>query len=333
MTDESDESVYLQQQELPLASQQSSPRHEEEQPSSRVVEHTKLRSFLVRLLPFLLILLGLYLVGPAIFQAHKIKAWALASNWEAQARTQSVKRSAASTWLIALPLFILTPSLIGAWTWCFTWISGWSSLPLYAWIGTPSLWPLTPATLLFRWGLAFLFLPYPLALAWIMLLDDREAYVPQRVLLPDEVLRLKTAPTATESRAAPKQTTRKKASKKQARVSRAATKTPSTQEPPTTTPVTSDTSTEGALTRGVTPKSNSLWGGIDWEQVSDEHPLKQAAHEEARRTTTAPPPQQNQTPPPTDPTPLSKRASSSPPPPAPEEDVYDWNKSDGTLPL
>lgn len=265
----SDQPAALHQQELPLA---PSPQP----PAGRAFRW-------ITICKGIGLLLLWYLLGPTPCAALEVMEEAVAPTWDARERQKSLKGSAFLHLLLYIPLFLLRSQIAWLWTGLFSLLGHLIHLPALAvWLGQVSIWPLTPATMLYRWALA---LPLIQCLAWILSRVQKQkgsAPTPTRVLLPEELASLprprtpappkrKGTPSSTVQLTASSSTAspRRRASTGEVRKAR---KTPEAEVAPTP----------------IVPSADSLWGQVKWDQVPDTDPLKQAALQEAEQLRVSP---------------------------------------------
>jgi hypothetical protein len=194
----------------------------------------------------LTIILG-YLTGPTVLLSWRIKKWGTCSTWDAEERQSSMDGSALLFLLLYIPIFLLRSQIAQLWTFVFSHLTQWVHLPQLAWVGQAAIWPLTPSTIFYRWLLA---LPLVYLLAYILQRIDKLVGItrrePVRVLLPEELAQLSSLGTRQKS-------------------------------------TTKQRSRSTSMSNTSKQNSPSLWEQIDWNQVPDDDPLKQAVIEEAER--------------------------------------------------
>lgn len=312
---------YLHQQALPTA------------PSPQPEQGVDWDCVLDRILTGLLVVL----FGPIVFRARALKAWVQASAWEAPERQRTLNGSAFLYLLLYIPIFLFHQQIAWLWNWLFALLSGWTHLPLSAWMGTAALWPPLSSTL-YRWLLSIP-LTYLLART-LQAIDDYEGQTtpqPARVLLPEELVQLAPPPRAKQTKAPAHRTS--------------ATNAPAAQAVPPLKKRKSPTRrTTVVAPAAITPKPDSLWSA--WNVVPETDPRKQALRQAAQEqqdqgASTASPPTPSHTPQPVQQTlivemePEPPHQATSPPPSSPQpgakrpddEDDYDWQSGEGTLSL
>jgi hypothetical protein len=251
-----------------------------------------------------------YFLGTVTWQAYRARKEVKAHAWDAEERRKSIEGSSFLFLLWYLLIALFHGLITQGWLFFFAHISLWLHLPLLARVDQAALWPPTPSTVLYRWALSF---PLKYLLTWVLLsVDDlvrKGAQEPVRVALPEEVVLPPRArgPNANQRHAA-------------------SPASPATQRRPNRSgffPGAPVSSPEDRI-----PKAVLLWGRINWSEVPEGDPLKQAILQEAGE-------------------PLLQRDSQgvrvqgrqvepTPAPPLPhssEDDDYDWGQGEGSLPL
>jgi hypothetical protein len=212
-----------------------------------------------------------YLLGPVIFLGRDTQRETGGRVWHAEERWAHVSGSAILSLLWYVPVLVFHTALAGFWIALFGGLAAFLHLPFLRGLGGTIFWLPIPSSMLLRWVLAL-----PLT-SWIALLlehiQPHTTWEAKRVVSPDEQVQLAAAQAAEEK-------------KRQAALSRrssqaqltASKKPVSTKRSrPTHAAQTSQPTTRDARHTG------SLWDQVDWSQVPDDHPLKQAAFEEAER--------------------------------------------------
>lgn len=253
-------------------------------------------------------LLLLYLFGPAPFFAQGLQDLhqqdsSTQGTWHAQRRgNRHTSADIAGPILCYAIIAYFHEFVMWAWPALFATVAGWVHMPIIATLGTVSLFPPTPGNLLFRWMLML-----PLIPALARLLEATAPSAPpesKRIVTPEEQQALQAEITAEQAeRKAVAAATR---AEKAARAPRTHVKPPEKPQRP------------------YIPPASSLWGQINWSQVDDKHPIKQAAFEAAQQLQVTV--QHLQTPPPS---PAAPAKSAK----APAEDAYDWDSGEGTIRL
>ena len=216
-------------------------------------------------------LLLFYLLGPVILLGPDTQRKAGGRVWQAGERWGHVSCSAYLSLLWYVPVLVFHSALAGFWVSIFGGLAALLHLPFLSILGGTDFWLPVPSSMLLRWVLAL-----PLT-AWIALLLEeirpQTTWQARRVVSPDEQLHLAAEQEALEK-------------KRQAALSR---RTSRAQLVASKRPVSTSNRprpSTGGATKPTTPQAKpaaSLWDQIDWSQVPDDHPLKQAAFEEAER--------------------------------------------------
>lgn len=263
-----------------------------------------------------------YLLGPVIFFGRETQREAGGRVWHADARWSRVFGSALLSLLCYLPVFVFASSLAGFWTSVFGGLAAFLHLPFIGGLGGTAFWLPVPSSMLLRWVLAL-----PLT-SWIALLleeiQPQTTWEAKRVVSPDEQVQLAEAQEALEK-------------KRQAVNTRRTSQAQLTASKRPVSPKGHRSSTRAATP--ATKHTASLWEQIDWSQVPDNHPLKQAALEEAERqaatrrnaertrSVLSQMAQQEAT---TTGEPATTNIEASPPAPAPAPS-YNWDEGEGTV--
>lgn len=267
------------------------------------------------------ILTSFYLLGPVIFIARETQLEAGGRVWHAEERWSRIFGSAVLSLLCYIPILVFASPLAGFWASIFGGLADWLHLPFIRELGGTAFWLPFPSSMLLRWVLAL-----PLT-SWIALLLEaiwpHSTWEAKRVLSPDEQVQLAEEQEAIE----------KKSQAALARRSRA-------QLTASKRPVSSGRSRppKDSATKPTVPaakRTASLWDQIDWSQVPDDNPLKQAALTEAERQVAARRnaertqwvlDQMGQQQAATPPVPGSTDAS-----PAPSAPSYNWDEGEGSV--
>jgi len=212
-----------------------------------------------------------YLLGPVIFLGRDTQREAGGRVWQAEERWAHVSGSAILSLLWYVPVLVFHTALAGFWVSIFGGLALFLHLPFIRGLGGTLFWLPIPSSMLLRWVLAL-----PLT-SWIALLleniQPHTTWEAKRVVSPDEQLQLAAAQAAEEK-------------KHQAALSRRSSRAQLTaSKKPVSTKRSSPTHAAQASHSTTLPArhTGSLWDQVDWSQVPDEHPLKQAAFEEAER--------------------------------------------------
>ena len=215
-----------------------------------------------------------YLLGPVVFLGRDAQRQAGGRVWQAGERWAHVSCSAYLSLLWYVPVVVFHSALAGFWVSIFGDLAMLLHFPLLRWLGDTAIFLPVPSSMLLRWVLAL-----PLT-SWIALLLEeirpQTTWVAKRVVSPDEQLHLAAEQAAEEKK---RQAALARRSRAQLTASKKAASTSNRPRP----------STAGA-TKPATPAAKpttSLWDQVDWSQVPDDHPLKQAALEEAERQAAA----------------------------------------------
>lgn len=267
-----------------------------------------------------------YLLGPVIFTARDTQLEAGGRAWHAKERWSRVFGSAVLSLLCYIPVLVFASPLAGFWISIFGGLASFLHLPFVSGLGGTSFWLPIPASMLLRWVLAL-----PLT-SWIALLLEairpHTTWEAKRVVTPSEQAQLAAEQAAEEK-------------KRQAALSRRTSRAQLTASKRTVSTGGRSHSSPGEATRPTTSAAKhtaSLWDQIDWSQVPENHPLKQAAFEEAERQAAArrnaertrsvlsQMAQQQEVP--TSPAPGTTNVSPAPSAPAPS---YNWDEGEGTV--
>ena len=210
------------------------------------------------------ILVLFYLLGPVVFLGRDTQRKAGGRVWQAGERWVHVSCSAYLSLLWYVPVVVFHSALAGFWIAIFEGLAALLHLSFLSVLGGVAFWLPVPSSMLLRWVLAL-----PLT-SWIALLLEeirpQTTWTAKRVVSPDEQLHLAAEQEALEK-------------KRQAALSRSTSRaqlTASKRPRPSTVGTTTPAAPRAKPT-------GSLWDQIDWSQVPDDHPLKQAAFEEAER--------------------------------------------------
>ena len=241
----------LQQQTLPLEPEPSEPWYKAILPFAKLVEW----------------LILIYLIGPiTILYAIGTQAYAAGPMWQAEKRWANVNGSVLLWLLLYIPIAIFHAPLAAFWTSIFITFAQWFHLPVLAWLGGTSILPPLPSGMLLRWVLSF---PLSGLLAIIMeAMDPQTTWETKRVLTSDEQVAMAAAITAKE---------KKKIAAIQKSRTTATSTTPAPKKKKPRTPAKPKDAQQPII-----PKADSLGGSVDWKNVPDSHPIKQAALQEAR---------------------------------------------------
>jgi hypothetical protein len=208
-----------------------------------------------------------YLLGPMIFLGRDTQREAGGRVWQAGERWAHVSGSAILSLLWYVPVLVFHSALAGFWVSIFGDLASWLHLAFLLGLGGTSFWLPIPSSMLLRWVLAL-----PLT-SWIALLLEeirpQTTWEAKRVVSPDEQVQL-AAEEQKRQAALLRRTSRAQLTASKKPVSTRGQSRPST----------------GSATTSTTPAAKqtaSLWDQIDWSQIPDGHPLKQAAFEEAER--------------------------------------------------
>ncbi len=266
-----------------------------------------------------------YLLGPVIFIARDTQLEAGGRAWHAEERWSRIFGTAVLSLLCYIPVLVFASPLAGFWTSIFGGLALFLHLPFIGGLGGTSFWLPIPSSMLLRWVLAL-----PLT-SWIALLLEairpHTTWEAKRVVSPDEQLQLAEALAAEEK-------------KRQAALSRRTSRAQLTASKKPISTKGQSRSSPGEATRPTTPTARhtaSLWDQIDWSQVPENHPLKQAALEEAERQAAARKNaertrsvlgQMASQEVATSPTPDTTNVSPPPEAPAPS---YNWDEGEGTV--
>ena len=208
-----------------------------------------------------------YLLGPMIFLGRDTQREAGGRVWQAEERWAHVSGSAILSLFWYVPVLVFHTALAGFWISLFGGLSAWLHLPFIRELGGTAFWLPTPSSMLLRWVLAL-----PLT-SWIALLleniQPHTTWEAKRVVSPDEQVQLAAAQAEEE----------KRQERRSSRAQLTASKKPisTKRSSPTHAAQASQPATPSVKHTG------SLWDQVDWSQVPDNHPLKQAAIEEAER--------------------------------------------------
>lgn len=263
-----------------------------------------------------------YLLGPVVFLGRGTQRGAGGRVWQAGERWAHVSCSAYLSLLWYVPVVVFHSALAGFWVSIFGDLAAWLHLPFLRELGGTAIFLPIPSSMLLRWVLAL-----PLT-SWIALLLEEiqplTTWEPKRVVSPDEQVQLAKAQAAEEK-------------KRQAVNTRQTSRAQLTASKRPVSPKGHRSPTRAATS--AHPHTASLWEQIDWSQVPDDHPLKQAAFEEAERQAAARKSaertrsvlnqmaqQEATTKGPSDTTNIE--ASPSTPAPAPS---YNWDEGEGTV--
>jgi len=212
-----------------------------------------------------------YLLGPVVFLGRDAQRQAGGRVWQAGERWAHVSCSAYLSLLWYVPVVVFHSALAGFWVSIFGDLAMLLHFPLLRWLGDTAIFLPVPSSMLLRWVLAL-----PLT-SWIALLLEeirpQTTWEAKRVVSPDEQLQLAAAQEALEKK---RQTA---LSRRSSRAQLTASKKPvsTKRSSPIHAAQASQPTTRDARHTG------SLWDQVDWSQVPDDHPLKQAAFEEAER--------------------------------------------------
>lgn len=208
-----------------------------------------------------------YLLGPVIFLGRSTQLEAGGRVWQAEERWAHISGSTIFSLIWYVPILIFHSALAGFWISLFAGLALLLHLPFIRELGGTAFWLPLPSSMLLRWVLAL-----PLT-SWIALLLERiqphTTWEAKRVVSPDEQMQLAASQAAEEQRLA--------------RRSSRAQLTASKKPVPTKRSSPSRTAQASQPTRLPASHTGSLWDQVDWSQVPDDHPLKQAAIEEAER--------------------------------------------------
>ncbi len=264
-------------------------------------------------------LILLYLVGPAPFFAKGLQDLhqqdlSTQGTWHAERRRNHHTSARIAGPLLCYAIIAYFHEFVtSTWSGFFATVAGWIHLPIIAAAGAVSIFPPTPGNLLFRWVLLL-----PLTPLLARLLEKTSPSAPlesKRIITPEEH-QAALAEIAAEQ-AERKAIVAAKRAEKAARAPRTHVKAPAKPQRP------------------YIPPKSSLWGQIDWSQVDDQHPVKQAAFEAAQQVLASRREEERQlqakqgVP---DPLPSTSPAAPSSKVPA-EDDVYDWDSGEGTITL
>jgi hypothetical protein len=216
--------------------------------SSRLADHARIIGSLVLL----------YLGGPALWCGYALRSQPVSSPaWHARSRRESPRLAPAVGWpLLCYAILAYCRDLVGsAWTALFRTLATWVHLPFLTAFGATSLFPPTPFNLPLRWLLALPLVPLIAALC----AERGPAPSPEmvRVITPQEWQHQQQVDQAAKAQ---------RRAETQALRARKAARAPRTRIKPPVHP-----------TEPHVPPATSLWGSIDWNQVPETDPLKQAA--------------------------------------------------------
>jgi hypothetical protein len=205
-----------------------------------------------------------YLFGPVPYQGYTLRRKLAREGdiWHAERRwTQHT--SVALAWPLlywAILAYFRVPVVV-IWGAVFSTIAGWIHIPAFALLGNASLFPPTPGNLLFRWLICA-----PLAPLIARVLEELQPqtqYTVKRVVTPEE----QQAHIAIEQEEAAERKAiadAEKAERARIKAIKAARAPKTSKKPPT------------AQASGPhIPPATSLWGSIDWANVSNNDPAKQ----------------------------------------------------------
>ncbi len=264
-----------------------------------------------------------YLLGPVVFFGRDTQQKAGGRVWQAGERWGHVSCSAYLSLLWYVPVVVFHSALAGFWLAIFEGLAALLHLSFLSVLGGVAFWLPVPSSMLLRWVLAL-----PLT-SWIALLLEeirpQITWVAKRVVSPDEHLHLAAEQEALEK-------------KRQAALARSTSRAQLTaSRRPASTDKRPRPSTAGAA-KPATPQASptgSLWDQIDWSQVPDDHPLKQAAFEEAERQAAV---RRNAERTRSVLSQMEKQEARTPPgqgatnePASPQAPAYNWDEGEGTV--
>jgi hypothetical protein len=242
-----------------------------------------------------------YLFGPMIVHARHIWRQAAGPKWRAKNRWKHIFGSALLSLLWYVPVVVLHAPLFSFWASIFEITARFLHVPIIAWFGGTAFFLPFPNSLLLRWLLAS---PLAgLAACGLETFWPRTTWESKRVLSPDEQLFLAQQMTEEQQKIAALPSSRSVATKR--------------------TPITKKRKphTQTGRTPAV-PPANSLWGRIDWNTVSDTHPLQREALAAKRETQEH---AQSQTQPDKNRGTVKIKKPASPP-------EYNWDEGEGSIP-
>ncbi len=208
-----------------------------------------------------------YLLGPVIFLGRDTQLEAGGRVWQAEERWAHVSGSAILSLLLYVPVLVFHTALAGFWASIFGGLALFLHLPFIRGLSGTAFWLPIPSSMLLRWVLA---LPLTSSLALLLeRIQPHTTWEAKRVVSSDEQLQLAAAQAAEEKRQASRSSRAQLTASKKPVSTKRSSPTHATQA--------------SQPTRLPASHTGSLWDQVDWSQVPDDHPLKQAAFEEAER--------------------------------------------------